>query len=131
MTIAGLDGEGATTAAQKLLPQAKMNILPQLTSISEMLLQVSVGKSDIAFVLPSVFEDFNRGNPGKLRLAKLDRPLYTYAVGFGISAEEPAFKALLSNAIKQLNASGELAQMIKTYDPDGRWFNVPAKPYRD
>lgn len=71
VSISGLDGEGATTAAQKLLPEAKMQVLPQLSNISEMLLVVATGKADIGFVLPSVFEDFNKANPKKLRKAKL------------------------------------------------------------
>lgn len=121
VSIAGLDGEGATTAAQKLLPQAKMNILPQLSNISEMLLHVSTGKSDISFVLPSVFDDFNIANPGQLRPAALDRPLYTYAVGFGISSEEPGFKAMIDNVLTQMETSGELESLFRKHDPKGHF----------
>lgn len=120
-TIAGLDGEGATTAALKILPQAKMNILPQRSDISEMLLNVATGKSDIGFVLPSVYEDFNKANPEKLRPAKLDKPLYTYAVSFAIAPEEHAFKSLINNTLTKLIASGELDSLFNKYDPKGHF----------
>ncbi|MCF8495052.1 MAG: transporter substrate-binding domain-containing protein [Alphaproteobacteria bacterium] len=125
--VAGLDGEGATVAAQKLLPEAHMDILPQNASISEMLLQVSTGKSDIGFVLPTVFEAFEKANPGILRKATLDKPLYTYAVSFGIAPEQPAFKALIDNVMRQLTVSGELENMFKKHDPKGD-FKRPLAP---
>lgn len=130
VTIAGLDGEGATTAARKLLPEAKMNILPDLSSISAMLLNVADGKSDIGFVLPSVFENFNENNPGKLREAKLGKPLYTYPVGFGVAPGETEFKALINQVILALNTSGELDAVIEEYDPKGYFPRLP-KPFRD
>ncbi len=124
VTIVGLDGEGATTAAQKLLPEAKMQVLPQLSNISEMLLTVASGKADVAFVLPSVFEDFNKANPGKLRKAKLDKPLYSYAVGFGIAKGQEEYKALINNVLRQYTVSGELKSLFEKHDPDG-FFEYP------
>ncbi|GEM_PF-7066169 len=124
VTIAGLDGEGATGAAQKLLPQARMNVLPQLSNISEMLLTVATGKSDIGFVLPSVFDDFNKANPNKLKKASLDKPLYTYEVTFGIAREQDAFKSMINNGIRQLSTSGELASIFEKYDPK-HYFDYP------
>lgn len=129
VTIAGLDGEGATTAAQKILPEAKMNILPQLSSISEMLMLVASNKADIGFVLPSVFENFNKNNPNKLRKANLDKPLYSYAVGFGVALNQPAFKTMINNALLQLNTSGELDTLFDKHDPK-KHFNRMAKPYK-
>ncbi len=122
--IAGLDGEGATTAAQKLLPQAQLEILPQLSSISEMLMLVSTGKADIGFVMPSVFEEFNKNNPNKLRKAELNKPLYTYAMSFGIARGQEEFKAMMNNALLQASVSGELGALFQKYDPNG-FFKQP------
>ena len=89
-----------------------------------MLLTVSTGKSDIGFVLPSVFEDFDSANPGKLRKANLDKPLYTYEVSFGIAREQEAFKTLINNGLRQLQTSGELSVIFDKYDPRHH-FNYP------
>ena len=123
--IGGLDGEGATTAAQKLLPQARFDILPQSSQISDMLAAVAAGKTDIGFVLPSVYQSFSKGNPNVLKEAALDRPLYTYAVAFALPAGQPAFKDMLDNVILQLTVSGELQAIIGQYDP-GDLFIRPA-----
>jgi len=124
-TIAGLDGEGATTAARKMLPQAKFEVLPQLSNISEMLMLTATGKADISFVLPSVFADFDKTNPGVLRQAKLDKPLYVYAVAFGIPRDQMEFKSMLDNTLTQLTTSGELAAIHQKYDPTGM-FRQPS-----
>ncbi len=122
--IAGLDGEAASIVAKKLLPQAKMEILSQLSSISEMLMLVSTGKADIGFVLPSVFENFNAHNPNKLRQAGLDRPLYKYAMSFGVARGQEEFKSMMNNALLQVSTSGELNTLFKKYDPNG-YFEQP------
>ncbi len=116
--ISALDGEGATTAVQKILPEAQLQTLPALSNIAEMLLTVETGKTDIGFVLPSVYADYNKNNPGKLREAKLGKPLYTYAVSFGIAQGEHDFKAMINNMIEQLQVSGELETLIDKHDPE-------------
>ena len=117
--ISGIDGEGATTAAQRIYPEAKMIILPQLSSISEMLMAVHAGKADIGFVMPPVFEQFKKTNSTLLKKAELGRPLYKYEVSFPIKHGETEFKALINNAIRQYKTSGELASLHKKYDPKG------------
>jgi ABC-type amino acid transport substrate-binding protein len=114
--ISGMDGEGATAAARKILPQAQLEILPQNAQIAEMLLSVSSGKTDIAFVIPGVFKNFDMNNPGLLKQAGLDRPLYVYNFAFGLPVEEPGLKRLLDIAIAQRQVSGELEQLIRKYD---------------
>ena len=120
--ISGLDGEGATTAVQKILPQTQLDILPQLSNISEMLLTVETGKTDIGFVLPTVYSDYNKSNPNRLRPAKLNKPLYTYAVSFGLARGQFEFKNMIDNIITQLHVSGELEALLDKHDPS-KLFN--------
>ncbi len=125
-TVSGIDGEGATTIVQDTLPQAQLNVLPQNASVSEMLMAVDTNKADIGFAMPTVFENFKRNNPGKLRQAQLDRPLYTYAVSFGIARSAHDFKALLNNALTQLIVSGELQSLANKHDPQN-YFTYPGQ----
>jgi ABC-type amino acid transport substrate-binding protein len=122
VTVAGLDGEGATNAALQALPQAQFAILPQGSQIAEMLLSVADSKADIAFVLPTVFGSFNANNPGKLVRVQSDRPLYTFAVSFGIKPGEFAFKNMLDISLRQRIASGQLGALFAKYDPSGFFF---------
>lgn len=119
MTISGLDNEGATIAARKLLPEAKFDILPQLSQISQMLMEVSSSKADIAFVMPSVFDEFDQANPGKLVRSDLNGPLYVYATAFAVPAGALQFKAMIDNTLTQMEVSGELGRLRTKYDPKG------------
>jgi polar amino acid transport system substrate-binding protein len=115
--VAALDGEGATTAAMKLLPKAQFVRLPQSSQIAEMLQSVAQGKADIAFVMPSVFAEFAKTNPNVLQQVQSTAPLYTFGVGMALKPEEPGLKNMLDNTIRQLVTSGELNRIIDTYDP--------------
>lgn len=114
--IAALDGEGATTAAQKLLPKAQFVRLPQSSQIAEMLQSVAQGKADIAFVMPSVFAEFAKSNPDILQQAKTGAPLYVFAAAMALKPEEPGLKNMLDNTLRQLTVSGELNRIMDAHD---------------
>ena len=84
-----------------------------------MLLAVETKKADIAFVLPTVFASYNKNNAGKMRHAKLGKPIYKMAVGFGIARNQHAFKNMIDNIITQLHVSGELNALTNKHDPSG------------
>jgi polar amino acid transport system substrate-binding protein len=128
VTISILDGEGSSTVASRLYPEAKHYSLPQTDEISQMLLAVADKKADIGFVLPSVFDQFNKSNPGKLKQASKD-PLYVFSVSFGIRPNEPALKDMLDIMIKQLVVSGEMDRIIDKYEAKPKTFLRVAKPY--
>jgi len=125
--IIGMDGEGATTIARQRLPNATFSILPEVSSIPEMLTALVSHKGDIAFVMPTVFANFDRNNPDKLQKIP-GAPFHVFPVSFAIAPNEPALKDSLDIIIQNLKASGELDSVIDNYDPDKLLFRV-AKPY--
>jgi polar amino acid transport system substrate-binding protein len=129
VTIAGLDGEGGTTIAQKKIPQAKFNILPQISQTGEMLMTVAYRKADMAVVMPTVFKEFNKNNPGKLQKITAARPFYVYDVTFGVKPGESALKNMFDYMIRRYEASGELQDLFRKYDPEGLLFR-PAALYQ-
>lgn len=123
-TIAGLDGEGATTAARKRLPQANYVVLPAMSSVSEMLTTVATDKADLAFVIPTVFADYERANPGKLVPLASALPLHVFPISFAVKVDEPALKNMLDMMIYGLQASGALASLVNQYDPNALLYQV-------
>jgi ABC-type amino acid transport substrate-binding protein len=115
--IAGIDGEGATTIATKLLPDAQFMRLPQSSQIAEMLLSVAQKKADIGFTMPSVYAEFNKNNPDVLKEAQTTAPLYKFAVAFAVKPNESAWKNTLDYMLRQYIVSGELNRLIDKYDP--------------
>jgi ABC-type amino acid transport substrate-binding protein len=130
ISIAGLDGEGATTVARKKIPEAHFVILPPSTPIPDMMLSVVAGKADIAFVPPAMFRDFDKNNPRQLRLIANVSPFHVFNVSFGLKPDEPAFKNMLDIQMRALVSSGYLEALFKKYDPD-RILLRPAAPFHE
>lgn len=128
VTFAGIDGEGATTIARKNMPQARFSVLPESSSISEMLESVVSKKADISFVMPTVFKNFAASNPGQLQKVLSNKPFYVFNVGFGIKPDEPGLKNILDFMIRNYGANGTLDGLFKKYDPDSLLFE-PQAPY--
>lgn len=124
-TIAILDGEGATNAVARRIPEAQSYALPQSSSVAEMLLAVTNNKADIAFVLPSVFVEFEARNPGALHQAEMGEALSTWTLTFGLSVGQHDFKAMIGNQIRQMVANGRIKEIFAEHDPDGL-FSYPA-----
>lgn len=118
MRIAGIDGEGATTIATKLLPNVQFMRLPQSSQIAEMLLSVVQKKADIGFTMPSVYAEFNKNNPDVLKQAQTPTPLYKFAVAFAVKPNEAAWKNTLDYMLRQYTVSGELARLMDKYDTE-------------
>ena len=125
--VIGMDGEGATTIARQRLPQAKFTILPDMSSISEMLTSLADNKGDVAFVIPTVFANYDINNPGKLQKSP-GNAFHVFPVSFAIKPDEFALKDTFDTIIRNLMASGELDGIIHRYDPNQLLYRV-AKPY--
>ena len=125
--VSGIDGEGATAAVERLIPETELVTLPQRSTTAEMLLQVQTKKTDIGFVLPTVFEEYNKNNPGKLKQAEPGKPLYQYAVGFATPRSAHDFRQIINQQLQQYIASGELHELAAKYDPKGL-FKYPQRP---
>ena len=128
LNVAGLDGEGATTVARKNLPNANFIILPANSQIAELLVNVADKKADIAFVMPSVYKNFEAQNPGRIQMVASDKPFHVFNVVFGVKANEPAFKNMLDFMMRNLASSGYLQDLYNKYDPSGLLFR-PAASY--
>ncbi|MDX2027855.1 MAG: transporter substrate-binding domain-containing protein [Alphaproteobacteria bacterium] len=122
ISVAGLDGEGGTTAARKKLPEAKFVLLPQNMQIADMLTSVADKKADMAFVMPTVFKNFDKNNPGKLTKVAADKPFHVFTVTFGIKSGEPALKNMLDFMMRNLAAEGYVEGLFRKYDPDNLLF---------
>ncbi|MFY9287600.1 MAG: transporter substrate-binding domain-containing protein [Alphaproteobacteria bacterium] len=120
--LAAIDGEGPTIAAQKRMPDAKFVVLPPASQLAELLTTVVDKKADMAFVIPSIFKQFDHYNPGKLQKVATDKPFYVFNVGFGLKPEEAGLKNVFDFIIRNMMTNGQLEALFKKYDPDGLLF---------
>jgi ABC-type amino acid transport substrate-binding protein len=127
--VASIDGEVSQTIAEKRFPRAKIVSLPQTTSISEVLLQISTNKADLAFVEPYIAEDFLKNNPGTIRKVKSASPLHINGNAMMIAQGQDVFKSMLNIAIEEQFNNGNIDSLVRRYETSKNSFYPVAKPF--
>jgi len=128
--IATIDGEMSDIIARTDYPAAKRVSLPQLSDVSQVLLNLTSSKADVAFVEPAIAAEFIKGNPGKIRNIAEDQPVRVFGNAFMFKRGEPAFKNMIDAAVQELLNGGFVDHKIDQYEPfTGSLYRV-AYPYR-
>jgi ABC-type amino acid transport substrate-binding protein len=116
--IAGQEGAAETAVARQKFPKAQFHIIPS-AELSEMLASVVAKKADVAFMIPSFFEQFSKFNPGALKPLDSDHPLQIFVLAFGMKPQEEGLKSMFNSSLHRMMASGDLAAIFAKYDPEG------------
>lgn len=116
--ISVVDGEMAEQIAKTDFPHAQRVSLPQQTQVSQLLLEVQSGHSDITFVEPAVARQYLQANPGHLRLVAGVPPLRTFPTTFMTSNGAPKLLSMLNVAVEELIRNGQVDRIIDRYEPD-------------
>jgi ABC-type amino acid transport substrate-binding protein len=128
--IATVDGEMSSMIAARDFPRATQVTLPQMTDLSQMLLNVSTGKADLAFVEVAVAEEFLKKNPNTIENLTPARPIKVMPNAVLFKQNEHAFKAMLNLAFEELLNSGYIDSLIKKYEPLPNVIDSVALPYQ-
>ncbi len=128
VTYAYLEGEFSQYLKAERFPKAQTLSLPNLTDVSQVLLQVSTGKADIATTEPSTAEPFLLNNPGKLKRV-IGPSLRMQAAGLDVAVGEHALRAMLDTTIRAMLASGVVEKIVGKYTTSPDQFILPAQPW--
>ena len=126
--IATIDGEISSIIAESQFPKAQRVSLPQLSDVSQLLLNVSQNKADIAFVEPYLGFEYLKNNPGTLKNAAEDRPLRVFGNTVMFNRGQTEFKSMLNITLQELINSGEINEIINKYEsfPGAFYRTAPA-----
>jgi polar amino acid transport system substrate-binding protein len=127
--VAVLEGEMSQTIKNEDFPKAQTISMPDVTDITQVLLQVAMGKADVALTEPSTAEQFLRGNPGKLKRVP-GPPVRVEMTGLNVGVGEEALKDLLNTTITTLHSTGFIERVIEKYRLTPEEFFYPAQPWR-
>ncbi|HCU00255.1 TPA: hypothetical protein DIC20_00950 [Candidatus Dependentiae bacterium] len=116
--IATVDGETSQLIASRQFPNAQTLQLPQSTDVSQMLLNVADGKADMAFLEPTIANEYMKNNPGKVKNVSVDKPVVIYGNVMMIRKGEFAFKTMMDNSITELLNNGYIDGVIDQYEKD-------------
>ncbi len=113
-TIGVLDGEMAAFIAKDDYSLAKVNALPQLSSYSEVFLNVINKKADISFVELSTANDFLKSNPGKIQRVG-QTPIRVLGNSFAFARGEDSMASMWNIALGELVNDGTVTRTLEKY----------------
>ncbi len=128
--IATVDGETSQLIASRQFPNAQTLQLPQSTDVSQMLLNVADGKADMAFLEPTIANQYMKNNPGKVKNVSIVKPVVVYGNVMMVKKGEFEFKTMIDNATTELLNNGFVDGLINNYEKEypGGFYRV-ATPY--
>ncbi len=131
VTISTTDGEIPAYIAQTDFPKAKLLSMPNMTDISQNLLNVATKKADVTFVDVVIGKRFEKTNPGKLKRLAPERPLFVFPVTILLPQNDLALKTTLDSAFTQILNSGFIDKTLTKYGfPPDVVFRA-TQPYAD
>lgn len=126
--IATIDGEMAAIIAKERFPKATAISMPQMTDLSQMMMNVVTGKADITFMNSLAAANFLKSNPGKLK--KLNtKPLMVFSHGIAVGKYEQDLVATFNTVINEMHDHGFIEKTIAQHQQLPGSYLAITKPY--
>lgn len=128
--IAAMDGSTPMLIAKYMFPKATLVTYPDQTGEPQLFLDVTTKKADVFFAEPAQGMAFLKNNPGKVKNLAADQPIKIFANIFLMKGGEFRLKGMMDAALKELQYSGYVDEVLKKYEPGPNAFYRVARPYR-
>lgn len=115
VTVSAVDGELGTFIAKEDYPNAKLNTLPQLSSYSDVFLNIVNNKADVMFGEPSTANDFLKSNPGKIQRVG-NTPIRTFGNSFAFVRGADSMVDMWNVALKEMITDGSVSKILEKYN---------------
>lgn len=128
--IATIDGEISELMAKTKFPEAEPVSLGQISDVSQMMLNVSQGKADVAVIEPYIGYEFLQQNPGTLKNAAQKQPIAVFGNSMMFKDNQPKFESMLNTALQNQLNGGNISALMDQYIPEPGLMYSVAYPYR-
>lgn len=128
--MAALDGDGPTFIAKADFPEAESLLLPPMSDFSQVLVTVADKKADFTIVDAYTFGDYNKNNPGKLKIVSPDHPIRIYPTSFLFGKDDFMFRDAINAALDELILDGTVDRIIDKYNEYPNVFYRATIPYK-
>lgn len=126
--FATIDGETSSIVKSEDFPNAGNTSLPNISDVSQILLEVSTKHADATTAEPIVADLFLKHNPGTLRAIHTSEPIRVFETVWTVPAGEQKLANWLNNGVRQMLFSGYVEPIVEKYHGKGTFLPV-AKPY--
>jgi polar amino acid transport system substrate-binding protein len=114
LTLAVQEGEAGAIVTRQKFPSAKLDAIPPMSEYSQLFQEVMTGKADAAVIAPSAFYEFEKTNPGKLRM--LPEAVTNNEIAYGVSNNDFAFASMIDGAVREVVNDGTVAEIMRRHD---------------
>ncbi|MCB9989711.1 MAG: amino acid ABC transporter substrate-binding protein [Rhodospirillales bacterium] len=128
--ISVMDGELSSVVARQSFSAAQTVSLPQVLDYSMLLKEVEMSKADATLVEPSAFREYEKNNPGKLKLLDGGDPINVFPVSVGLPRGDMAFNRMIDVTLTELINDGTVERLLRRYERYPEAFLRTAKPYQ-
>lgn len=124
------DGDIAQAIAQHDFPQAREVAVSQMADRAQLLLNVALGKADVAFNEPQTAYEFLKSHPGTLKNIAQQAPIRIFPNVMMLNKGEEKFRSMLNAALQEVINNGTVDRLLDKYEPfRGATYRL-ATPYR-
>lgn len=124
--IPAIEGDVGVTIAQNGFPDASIDYLPQMATLSEMFLSVLTKKSDVLFVEQAHLKALDENNRGKIRKVENVPHAFTFASYYGVLAGETQLRDMIQLVLDTMKNDGRLEKLAHKYSDS---YVVPRKDF--
>lgn len=127
--IISIDGSVESRVIAARFPNAGVLSLPNITGVTDMLMNLATQKGDVTFAEYYQFRLWNKNNPDQL-LCPSKKPLVVFPNVIAIPQGDLRFKTMIDAALTDMLNSGEIDQILDKWQEDypDSFYRV-AKPY--
>lgn len=111
-----IDGEMTSIIAKNNFPNAQTYSNSQLTSVDQLMLDLSTLKTDITFLESSVANSYIENNPNKIKKIHDDAPLRKFWNSMVVKKGEFELQSMINNVIIELKNEWFIDQVIMKYN---------------
>lgn len=128
--LSTIDGLAYTSLYAHYFPRAKVVSLPELSPISDMMLQVSTGKVDATLMLKYDAALFLQTNPGRIKQGS-SNPIVIGGAGFWMPKDDGKMKGMIDTALDEMIYNGAIDNILDRYEPTrGKYYWRVAPEYQ-
>ncbi|MDE2029239.1 MAG: transporter substrate-binding domain-containing protein, partial [Alphaproteobacteria bacterium] len=111
VTIATQEGNMTDSVAHELFPKAKILAVPQGVDYGVVVQNVIDRKADIALWDRNGFLQYDRHDPGKIRMLRLNQPLKLIPLEFAVGQGQDGLRDFLNGAVENMLDNGEMDRL--------------------
>lgn len=129
ISLGAIDGSTPSEIIHDQFTSAHLVSYPNLTTESQLFLDLTDHKIDAFFAEPTQGLLFLKSHPGSIKNIASAKPLRVFPDVFLMNANEFALKNMIDVAIFDLQSRGITDQLITKYEPIANSFYRPTQPY--